>query len=111
MAPTKLERFEEELVSPEKNDENERKYTLLRPLSDVEMLPIRYVDKPLFQADAFHLVAGKKNAGKGTFLSHVAARVTRGEFGDKKNVIWIAAGEDSLALDVRPRIEAAGGDV
>ena len=83
----------------------------LRPLSDVDMLPIRFVDKPLFQADAFHLVVGKKNAGKGTFLSHVAARVTLGEFGKKKNVIWIAAGEDSLALDVRPRIEAAGGDV
>ena len=83
----------------------------LRQLSSVEMLPIRFVDKPLFQADAFHLLVGKKNAGKGTFLSSVAARVTRGELGEKRNVIWIAAGEDSLALDVRPRIEAAGGDV
>jgi len=82
----------------------------LRQLSEVQMQPIRFVDKPLLQADAFHLVVGKKNAGKGTFLSSVAARVTRGELGEKRNVIWIAAGEDSLALDVRPRIEAAGGD-
>jgi hypothetical protein len=99
-----LERFENELSQPKKTDG-------LRPLSDIEMLPIRFVDKPWFQADAFHLLVGKKNAGKGTFLSHIAARVTLGEFGDKRNVIWIAAGEDSLALDVRPRIEAAGGNV
>jgi hypothetical protein len=83
----------------------------LQPLSSVSMLPVRFVDKPLFQVDAFHLLVGKKNAGKGTFLSAIAARFTRGELGEKKNVIWIAAGEDSLSLDVRPRIEAAEGDV
>jgi len=55
-------------------------------------------------------VVGKKNVGKGTVLSHLAARVTRGELGENRNVIWISAGEDSLGLDVRPRIEAAGGD-
>jgi len=82
----------------------------VRQLSLVEMLPIVFVDKPLFQASAFHLLVGKKNAGKGTFLSSVAARFTRGELGAKCNVIWIAAGEDSLSLDVRPRIEAASGD-
>jgi Replicative DNA helicase len=83
----------------------------LQQLSAVSMMPIRFVDKPLFQADAFHLLVGKKNAGKGTFLSAIAARVTRGQWGENRNVIWIAAGEDSLALDVRPRIEAASGDV
>lgn len=82
----------------------------LQQLSSVAMLPIQFVDKPLFQANAFHLVVGKKNAGKGTFLSSVAARFTRGELGESRNVIWIAAGEDSMSLDVRPRIEAAGGD-
>src|SRR5262249_30256230 len=76
----------------------------------VQMRPIEFVDKPLFQANAFHLLVGKKNAGKGTFLSAVAARFTRGELTEARNVIWIAAGEDSLSLDVRPRIEAAGGD-
>jgi hypothetical protein len=79
-------------------------------LSSIAMLPIEFVDKPLFQANAFHLLAGKKNAGKGTFLSAMASRFTRGELGDKRNVIWIAAGEDSLALDVHPRIKAASGD-
>jgi VirE N-terminal domain/AAA domain len=79
-------------------------------LSSVAILPIEFVDKPLFQANAFHLLVGKKNAGKGTFLSAVASRFTCGELGEKRNVIWIAAGEDSLALDVHPRIKAAGGD-
>jgi len=79
-------------------------------LSSVAMMPIVFVDKPLFQANAFHLLVGKKNAGKGTFLSSVAARFTRGELGEKRNVLWIAAGEDSLGLDVHPRIVAAGGD-
>ena len=40
----------------------------------------------------------------------MAARFTQGKLGDARNVIWVAAGEDSLSLDVRPRIEAAGGD-
>src|SRR5262249_24066887 len=79
-------------------------------LSSVAMMPIVFIDKPLFQANAFHLLVGKKNAGKGTFLSSVAARFTRGELGEKRNVLRIAAGEDSLALDVHPRIVAAGGD-
>jgi AAA domain len=66
-------------------------------LADVEMRPIEYIEKPFFQKNAFHLLVGKKNAGKGTFLSNVAARVTRGELGQKRNVIWIVGGEDSLA--------------
>jgi hypothetical protein len=39
-----------------------------RKLSTVKMLPIRFVDKPLFQAAAFHLLVGKKGVGKGTLL-------------------------------------------
>src|SRR5436190_2182821 len=73
----------------------EKREQIVRQLSLVEMLPIVFVDKPLFQANAFHLLVGKKNAGKGTFLSSVAARFTRGELGEARNVIWIAAGEDS----------------
>ena len=80
------------------------------PLSSLEMRPIEFLEKPFFQANAFHLLAGPKNAGKGTFLAHTAARFTRGELGPKRNVIWIAAGEDSLEIDVLPRIVAAKGD-
>jgi hypothetical protein len=89
---------------------NAREEHAWQRLSTVEMLPIRFVDKPLFQAAAFHLLVGKKGVGKGTFLAHLAARYTRGELGDKRSVLWIAAGEDSFSIDVLPRIIAAGGD-
>lgn len=78
-------------------------------LSDVAMRSIVFLDKPLLQADAFHLVAGRKGQGKGTNLADTAARVTRGELGSKRNVVWIGS-EDSSAIDIRPRIEAAGGN-
>jgi hypothetical protein len=73
------------------------------------MRSIVFVDKPLFQADAFHLLAGRKGMGKGTLLAMVAAKVTRGEYGPRRNVVWIGS-EDSAAIDIHPRIVAAGGD-
>lgn len=78
-------------------------------LEDVDMRSIRFLDKPLLQADAFHLVAGRKGQGKGTLLAEIAARVTRGELGAKRNVVWIGT-EDSASIDIKPRVVAAGGD-
>ena len=76
---------------------------MLTPLSQVQPREIEYVDYPLLQASAFHLVAGRKGAGKGTTLADIAARVTRGELGTKRSVIWIGS-EDSSAIDMRPRL-------
>ena len=81
-----------------------------RTLSEIEVTPIRFAERPLWQQAAFHLVVGQKGCGKGTYLASVAARVTRGELGPRRRVIWIAAGEDSLSADVKPRILAAEGD-
>ena len=75
-------------------------------LSDVEMRSIVFLDKPLLQASAFHLVAGRKGMGKGTVLADIAARVNRGELGGKRSVVWIGS-EDSAAIDMKPRIVAA----
>jgi len=80
-------------------------------LSEIVAKAIVFVWKPFLQASAFHMLVGIKNAGKGTFLAHLAARFTLGEFGERRRVLWIALGEDSYAIDVRPRIEAAGGSV
>lgn len=82
-----------------------------KPLSEIASRPIVFLDKPVWQASAFHLLVGRKNSGKGTLLAGEVARVTRGELGERRGVMWIASGEDSYAIDVRPRIEAAGGDV
>ena len=79
-------------------------------LSRVELRSIVFIDKPLWQADAFHLVAGRKGQGKGTLLALHAAAVTRGEFGSNPNVVWIAS-EDSAAIDIGPRLLVAGADL
>ena len=73
------------------------------------MRSIVFLDKPLLQADAFHLVTGRKGQGKGTLHAAIAARINRGELGGKRNVVWIGS-EDSAAIDIKPRIVAAGGD-
>lgn len=81
------------------------------PLSQIVERPIVWIDFPFLQGSAFHLLAGIKNAGKGTLLAHHAARFTRGELGPKRHVLWMALGEDSYGIDVRPRVRAAGGDI
>jgi len=78
-------------------------------MSDVKIEPVLFIDKPLFQKNAFHLVSGRKNTGKGTFLIGVAARVTRGELGPKTNVFWVSY-EDNREMDIAPRLLAAKGD-
>lgn len=52
------------------------------------------------------IVAGRPNQGKGLFVAHMAALVSR----DGGNVLYSAA-EDSRALMTRPRLEAAGADL
>jgi hypothetical protein len=81
------------------------------PLAAIVEKPIVFVLKPFLQASAFHLLAGIKNAGKGTWVSYWAAQMTLGNLGERRCVIWIANGEDSYSIDVRPRIRAAGGDL
>ena len=78
-------------------------------LSEIEMRSIVFLDRPLWQASAFHLVAGRKGVGKGTMIADLAARFTRGELGDRRKVVWIGS-EDSASIDIGPRVVAAGGD-
>jgi hypothetical protein len=78
-------------------------------LSSIDARSVVFIDAPLWLRSGFHLCVGRKGVGKGTTLSDLAARFTRGEFGAKRNVIWIAT-EDDAAIDIRPRIEAAKGD-
>lgn len=82
-------------------------------LSEVEMRNVDWHWKPVIQVAAFHLLAGKGGAGKGSWLARVAACMTIGvsEYSPGKplNVIWVAS-EDSAEADIKPRIIAAGGD-
>lgn len=81
-----------------------------RRLSDVQMKSIEWLEKPLWQRSAFHLMVGKKGAGKGTYLAHLIAKTTAGTlFGEPMNALVIAS-EDSDEIDVKPRVVAAGGN-
>ena len=84
-------------------------------LSSIPVQPLEWLEKPILMANAFHLLAGRKNTGKGTWLALLAAHVTRGSFDREgrrfgRRVIWVSGGEDSYGFDVRPRIEVAGGN-
>jgi hypothetical protein len=60
-------------ASPNGGDGGERRVVLER-LSDVEEKPVRFFDRPLFQAATFHVLAGRKGAGKGTYLATLVAK-------------------------------------
>ena len=78
-------------------------------LETVRMRSIEWLEKPLWQRSAFHLLAGVKGSGKGTYTAHLAAKITRGEMGDASNVVFVSS-EDSLEVDLKPRLVAAGAD-
>ena len=56
------------------------------------------------------LVVGDPGLGKSMLTCDLAARVSRGELGDRGSVLLLSA-EDSSSAVVRPRLEAAGADL
>lgn len=82
----------------------------LRGLDTYEIRRVEWLDRPFLQRGAFHLLGGRKGVCKGTWQCGVAARVTSGElYGEPKRVLVITS-EDSIELDFKPRLIAAGGD-
>lgn len=75
-------------------------------LTEVEMRSIEFYERPLWQRSAFTLLGGPKGCGKGTALASLAARVSR----DGENVLFVAT-EDSAAIDLKPRLVAAGATI
>jgi AAA domain len=73
--------------------------------SHVTMRSIEWKLKPLWQSSAFELLAGPKGAGKGTYLAWFGASVNQ-----TANVLFIAT-EDSAAIDLVPRLTAAGANL
>ena len=83
----------------------------LTPLDDYrERRPV-WVDKPMLQSSAFHLLVGRKGVCKGTYLAGKAAAMTNGKLlksGEPKRVL-ILTSEDSIEMDFLPRFRIAGG--
>lgn len=76
----------------------------------VAMRSIQWLDRPQIQRAAFHLIAGAKGCGKGTWSARVVASMTTGVYGDPRNVLIVST-EDSASIDVTPRLKAAGADL
>jgi hypothetical protein len=76
----------------------------------IKMRSVEFLWKPYLQRSAFHLLVGRKGAGKGSILAWIAAQVTVGAaWGDPRPVLWIAT-EDSFEIDVKPRFVVQGGE-
>jgi AAA domain len=84
----------------------------LLALGQVEPRNVRWLLRGLIPLRTLTLVAGVGGLGKSMWLAGVAARLSRGEvesFEPADTVI--VSYEDSAAEVLRPRVEAAGGDV
>ena len=81
-------------------------------LETVRMRSIVWLERPLWQLSAFHLLAGVKGAGKGTYLARLTAKITGGGLsqGGPRTVVFVSS-EDSLEVDLKPRLVAAGADL
>jgi len=100
-------------VEPWELDEVEGNTTDELYLSTVTPRNVDWHWRPFVQASAFHLLAGEGGAGKGSWLALMTAAMTLGksEFLDGPRNVIIVASEDSAAVDLVPRITAAGGDL
>jgi hypothetical protein len=76
------------------------------PLAAIAMRSIEWLERPLWQTSAFQLLAGAKGSGKGTYLAGLAARISH----TGRNVLFVST-EDSTAIDLKPRLVAAGADI
>jgi hypothetical protein len=84
----------------------------LRALATVPPRQVRWLVPGLIPLRTLTLVAGVGGLGKSTWLANVAAQVSRGDLLDGKpgNVV-IVSYEDAAEEVLRPRIQAAGGDL
>jgi hypothetical protein len=79
-------------------------------LGRVRARQVRWLVPGMIPVGALTLVAGVGGLGKGTWLIQVAARASRDELGDPADTILVSF-EDPAAEVLRPRVEAAGGDL
>jgi hypothetical protein len=84
----------------------------LRPLAQVKPRQVRWLLPGLIPLRTITLVAGVGGLGKSTWLAGVAARCSRGDLldGTPADVV-IVTFEDPAAEVLRPRVEAASGDL
>lgn len=83
----------------------------LRALAEVKPRQVRWLVPGLIPLKTLTLVAGVGGLGKSTWLAGIAAQVSRGELGKDPGDVVLVSFEDTAAEVLRPRVEAAGGDL
>ena len=102
---------EEHRQKAEQNQNGKPSEPYIMPMDSIEMRSIEWLQEPLLQSSTFHVLSAPKGAGKGTYTALVGAKMSRGDYPcGPRRVVWLA-GEDSLAIDVKPRLVAAGADL
>jgi AAA domain len=82
----------------------------LRSLSEVAPRNVRFLVPGLIPLRTLTLVPGIGGLGKSTWLAAIAAKLSRGELGDPGATL-IVSFEDAAEEVLRPRVEAAGGNL
>ncbi len=86
----------------------------LKCLSEVELEPLEWVWKDVIPQGTLTLLTGEPGVGKSLLTLEIAALLTMGYRGPKNReegepaAVILFAGEDDLAVSIRPRLAAAG---
>lgn len=86
-------------------------------LADVEPEKVRYLSAPRLPAGKLVILEGLPDRGKTTLALTAGADITRGRapFNGgvliRSSVLFVSSHEDGVADTIRPRVEAAGGDL
>jgi KaiC/GvpD/RAD55 family RecA-like ATPase len=83
----------------------------LRSLAEVQARQVRWLDQGFIPFGTLTLVAGAGGLGKSTWLAGVAARLSTGVLTGSPADTIIVSFEDTAEEILRPRLEAAGGDL
>lgn len=87
-----------------------RRRVSFKPATEYTMQAVVWLIDQWLPKSMFSLLAGREGIGKSTIAADLCARCTRGEYGDKMNVAYLAS-EDSIEQVVKPRLVAAGADL
>jgi hypothetical protein len=82
-------------------------------VSDAKSRHVPWLDKPFIQGAAFQILAAKGSTGKGLWTAMLAMQITLGLLpgqSEPGNVAFITS-EDTVAQDVKPRLQVAGADM
>jgi AAA domain len=80
-------------------------------IADIRATPVDWLWQDRVPKGALTVLAGDPGLGKSLLSVSLAAQVSQGQIGGAAADVLLLTAEDSVAHTVRPRLEAAGGDL